>query len=117
MIVHHCTFFKYFFLIWTFQTALCSGCVLAAQNTAYVMLQIYLFIVCSHATEPNVPSFFFSLDPKLGKEKEGNVKNKSDRCRCHAEPEGDAAKNVAPRSVTPAGLGLKAASPLSPPQD
>lgn len=23
------------------------------QNTAYVIMQIYLFIVCNHATEPN----------------------------------------------------------------
>ncbi|CAB1441420.1 unnamed protein product, partial [Pleuronectes platessa] len=33
------------------------------------------------------------------------------------QPEGDAAENVTQRPVIPTGLGLGAASPLSPPQD
>lgn len=55
MIFHRCT------LLWTLRRVL--ECfiwqVLAAfkQNTAYVMMQIYLFVVCNHATEPNLPFF------------------------------------------------------------
>ena len=40
------------------------------QNSAYIIMQIYLFIVCNHATEANMPFFiiFFLLGKSRGKE-------------------------------------------------
>lgn len=81
------------------------------QNTTYVIMQIYLFIVCNHATEPNM---LFFCSEKQGRRKRRQKKwPLSMSCRAG----GDAAEKVTQRSVIPAGLGLEAASPLSPPQD
>ena len=77
------------------------------QNTAYVIMLIYLFIVCNHATEP----FFFLNPERKGKQ------TKMTAVAVMQEPGGEAAENVTQRSVIPTGLGLGAASPLSPPQD
>lgn len=56
------------------------------QNTAYVIMQIYLFIVRNHATEPNMP--FFCPERQGKRRKKKKRRRRSDRCRCHAEPEG-----------------------------
>lgn len=40
------------------------------QNTAYIIMQIYLFIVCNHATEPNMP-FFTQKGGEGGGRREG----------------------------------------------
>lgn len=82
------------------------------QNTAYVIMQIYLFIVCNHATEPNMA--FFVQKSRKGGGREGK-KNWPLLLSCRAG--GDAAENVTRCSVIAAGLGLEAASSLSPPQD
>lgn len=46
------------------------------QNSAYVIMQIYLFIVCNHATGPNMPFFFFFCSEKQGQRVGGNKKKK-----------------------------------------
>ena len=51
---------------------------------SYVIMQICLFIVCNHATEPNMPVFCPERQERRRKRK-----RKSDRCCCcHVEPEG-----------------------------
>ena len=84
------------------------------QNSAYVIMQIYLFIVCIHATGPNMPFFFVSLGKAGAKSRRQKKKKEKKKwpltLSCRAG--GEAAENVTQRSVIPAGLGLEAASPL-----
>ena len=47
------------------------------QNSAYVIMQIYLFIVCNHATEANMPFFIiFFCSEKAGAKSRRQQKKK-----------------------------------------